>query len=941
MDYRDTLNLPKTRFKMKANLNQKEPMYLKRWEKEDLYGMLQDHAENRPLYVLHDGPPYANGHIHLGTAFNKILKDIILKSRRMAGFNAPYIPGWDCHGLPIEHNVDQDLGEKKNTIPKVAKRGACRKYAGKWIKTQKGEFKRLGVLGDWDNPYLTMNYDYQATIAAEFNKFLLSGSVIRNKKPVYWCSTCTTALAEAEVEYYDHRSPSIYVKFPLVGDFSDVDPSLAGDKVSVVIWTTTPWTLPANLAVAFHPDFEYAAVKVGEETLILAKEMVESVMEEMEIKDYQVAGTFSARSLEKRKCRHPFLDRDSLFVLANYVTLEAGTGYVHTAPGHGADDYLTGLRYDLDILSPVDNEGRYTEEAGQYAGQQVPAVNKQINADMAESGALLHEDSLEHSYPHCWRCKKPVMYRATPQWFISMEENDLQKKAIAEIDNVEWTPSWGKQRIASMVENRPDWCLSRQRTWGVPITVVSCVACGEVVKSDTLVAKVDELFRKEGADAWFSHELSEFLPEGHKCEKCGAAEFEKEEDILDVWFDSGSSHAAVCEAREELRAPADLYLEGSDQHRGWFQSSLLTSVGTRGHAPYKGVLTHGYVVDGKGKKMSKSIGNVVAPSEVIEKFGAEILRLWVSSEDYRDDVKVSDEILKQVADSYRKIRNTIRYMLGNLTDFDPAVHGVDFAELEEIDRFALGKFEELRDKITTAYERYEFHPIHQALNYFCGTTMSAFYLDILKDRLYCSGTDSKLRRSAQTVLHEILGGLLQLMSPVLTFTTAEAWEHFKNLDAAAPLKESIFFTEFPEAKPERRDTVQEKHWEKLITVRSEITKALEAARREKIIGHPLEAEVALVVKGEWADFIKASLEQVKDVCIISVLTVCEDENDFPDLVFQTGEDIPELAVAVHAAKGDKCERCWTRDTFVGTNAEHPQLCERCLAVVNAMDSAEQ
>jgi len=940
MDYRDTLNLPKTKFKMKANLNQKEPMYLKRWEKEDLYGMLQSHAENRPLYVLHDGPPYANGHIHLGTAFNKILKDIILKSRRMAGFNAPYVPGWDCHGLPIEHNVDQDLGEKKNTIPKVAKRGACRKYAGKWIKTQKGEFKRLGVLGDWDNPYLTMNYDYQATIAAEFNKFLLSGSVIRNKKPVYWCSTCTTALAEAEVEYYNHRSPSIYVKFPLVEDFSDVDPSLAGDKVSVVIWTTTPWTLPANLAVAFHPDFEYAAVKVKDETLILAKEMVESVMEEMEIEEYSITGTFSAKGLEKRKCRHPFLDRDSLFVLANYVTLEAGTGCVHTAPGHGADDYLTGLRYDLDILSPVDNEGRYTEEAGQYAGQQVPAVNKIINADMAESGALLHEDSIEHSYPHCWRCKKPVMYRATPQWFISMEENDLQKKALSEIDNVEWTPSWGKQRIASMVENRPDWCLSRQRTWGVPITVVSCSACGEVVKSDTLVAKVDELFRKEGADAWFSHELSEFLPEDHKCEKCGAAEFEKEEDILDVWFDSGSSHAAVCEAREELRSPADLYLEGSDQHRGWFQSSLLTSVGTRGRAPYKGVLTHGYVVDGKGKKMSKSIGNVVAPSEVIEKFGAEILRLWVSSEDYRDDVKVSDEILKQVADSYRKIRNTIRYMLGNLTDFDSATHAVEFTDMEEIDRWALGKFEELREKITTAYECYEFHPIHQALNYFCGTTMSAFYLDILKDRLYCSGTESQLRRSAQTVLHEILGGLLQLMSPVLTFTTAEAWEHFHKLDISAPLTESIFFTEFPAAKPERRDAAQEEHWGKLITVRSEITKALEAARRGKIIGHPLEAEVVLVVKGEWAEFIKAGLKQVKDVCIISVLTVCEQESDFPDLVFQTGEDIPELAVAVHAAKGDKCERCWTRDTFVGTNSEHPHLCERCLSVVNAMALTE-
>ncbi len=940
MDYRDTLNLPKTKFKMKANLNQKEPMYLKRWEKEDLYGMLQEHGEGKPLYVLHDGPPYANGHIHLGTAFNKILKDIILKSRRMAGFQAPYIPGWDCHGLPIEHNVDQELGEKKNSIPKIAKRGACRKYAGKWIKTQKDEFKRLGVLGDWDNPYLTMNFDYEATIARQFNEFLLAGSVIRNKKPVYWCSTCTTALAEAEVEYYDHTSPSIYVKFPVIEDWSDIDSALSGDKVSVVIWTTTPWTLPANLAVAFHPDFEYAAVKTGDETLVMAKEMVEGVMEELEISDYSIVATFSAKGLEKRKCRHPFLDRDSLMVLANYVTLEAGTGCVHTAPGHGADDYLTGLRYDLEVLSPVDSEGRYTDEAGKYAGQQVPAVNKVINADMAASGVLLHEDSLHHSYPHCWRCKKPVMYRATPQWFISMEINDLQKKALQEIENVQWTPSWGMNRIYSMVENRPDWCLSRQRTWGVPITVVSCTSCGEVVKSEALVARIDELFRKEGADAWFSHDLSDFLEDGYACASCGASDFEKEEDILDVWFDSGSSHAAVVEARPELRFPADLYLEGSDQHRGWFQSSLLTSVGTRGCAPFKGVLTHGYVVDGKGKKMSKSVGNVVAPEEVIKTFGAEILRLWVSSEDYRDDVKVSDEILKQVADSYRKIRNTIRYMLGNVTDFDPSLHAIPFEKMEEIDRWALGRFEELRAKISTAYEEYEFHPIHQALNYFCGTTMSAFYLDILKDRLYCSGTDSRLRRSAQTVLYEVLGGLLQLMSPVLTFTTAEAWEHFKDLDDKAPLKDSIFFTEFPAAHPERRDVSQEERWNKLIQVRSAITKSLEGARREKLIGHPLEAEVLIEVSGDWATFIEQEWEQVKDVCIISVLTRCEDRSLISDVDFLVSEEIPELAVAVRAASGEKCERCWTRDSFVGSHSDHPQLCERCLNVVLAMDTGE-
>ncbi|MFH2122832.1 MAG: isoleucine--tRNA ligase [Pseudomonadota bacterium] len=936
MDYRDTLNLPQTKFNMKANLSQKEPLLLKRWEKEDLYGQLQELGRDKPLYVLHDGPPYANGHIHLGTAFNKILKDIILKSRRMAGFRAPYIPGWDCHGLPIEHNVDKELGDKKKEIPKLSKRGACRKYAEKWVKTQKAEFKRLGVLGDWDKPYLTMNYEYEAVIAREFNRFLLSGAVIRNKKPVFWCSTCTTALAEAEVEYYDHTSPSIYVKFPVVDDLSDIDPALAAAKVSVVIWTTTPWTLPANLAVAFHPDFVYAAVKVEGEFLILAQDLVPKVMDELGIADYAIVATFSARGLERRNCRHPFLDRNSLMVLADYVTAEAGTGCVHTAPGHGADDYLTGLRYGLEVLSPVNSEGCYTAEAGKYEGQQVPAVNKVITGDMQESGVLLLESAITHSYPHCWRCKKPVMYRATPQWFISLEQNALRAKALAEIKKVEWTPAWGMQRIQSMVENRPDWCLSRQRTWGVPITVLSCKECGEVVKSEALVERIDLLFKEEGADAWFRHGVEDFLEPGTCCAKCGCADFVKEEDILDVWFDSGTSHAAVCEKREELRSPADLYLEGSDQHRGWFQSSLLTSVGTRGWAPFKGVLTHGYVVDGKGKKMSKSIGNVVAPQEVIDKFGAEILRLWVSSEDYRDDVKVSDEILKQVADAYRKIRNTIRYMLGNLFDFDPEQDRVVYGDLPEIDRWALARFEDLKGRVTAAYERFEFHSIHQGLNYFCGLTMSAFYLDILKDRLYCSGTKSLPRRAAQTVLHEILDGLLRLMTPVLSFTAAESWESLYNLAPDAPLDQSVFFVEFPALHPERRNGELEARWEKLVMVRSEITKALEGARREKVIGHPLEAEVLLQVRGEWADFIHQEWQTIKDVCIVSELTPCDDFA-FLGLTPYVSKELAGLSVAVRQATGEKCERCWIRSTSVGQDQVHPQLCARCASVVAKMD----
>jgi isoleucyl-tRNA synthetase len=932
MDYRDTLNLPKTGFKMKANLAQKEPLILKQWEKEKLYFKVQENAKDKPLFVLHDGPPYANGNIHLGTAFNKILKDIILRSKRMAGFNAPYIPGWDCHGLPIEHNVDIELGEKKKTIPILSKRAACRKYANKWIKTQKEQFKRLGVLGDWENPYLTINYAYEATIAREFNKFLLSGAVIRNRKPVYWCSTCTTALAEAEVEYHDHTSPSIYVKFRSEGDLSDIDQSLSGDKVFFVIWTTTPWTLPANLAVALHPEFIYAAVAVGEETWILAQDLVEKVMAEVGIEDFTIKGTFGAKKFENKKCRHPFMERDSLLVLADYVTVEAGSGCVHTAPGHGADDYQTGLRYGLDILSPVDADGVYTADAGQYAGQKVPAVNKVINQDMANSGALVHETAINHSYPHCWRCKKPVMYRATPQWFISMDKNQLRKKALTAIESVEWTPAWGMQRIYSMVEGRPDWCLSRQRSWGVPLTVISCKSCGEVVKSKAVVAKIDELFVKEGADAWFSHDVKDFLVDGCTCKECGATEFEKENDVLDVWFDSGVSHAAVCEQREELRAPADLYLEGSDQHRGWFQSSLLTSTGTREQAPYKGVLTHGYVVDGHGKKMSKSVGNVVVPAEVIEKYGAEILRLWVSSEEYRDDIKVSDEILKQVSDSYRKIRNTIRYFLGNLDDFQPKTHSVSFSELPELDRWALAKFEELKSKVTKGYEKYEFHSIYQALNYFCGTTMSSFYLDILKDRLYTSGTDSHLRRSAQTVLYRILEGLLRLMNPILCFTAAEAWNSLHNIAEKDAIEKSIYFAEFPpEAKVECDEQMMDK-WSKLIKVRSDITKALEIARREKVIGHPLEAEVLLKAEGELAEFLKSEWQTVKEISIVSELSDLKD--DTPEIgVRFTSEEIAGFIIQVQPAPGEKCLRCWIRSTTVGENDLHPEICSRCTDVL--------
>ncbi len=935
MDYRDTLNLPKTRFKMKANLTQKEPQYLQRWDKGNLYQKLQEAAADNPLFILHDGPPYANGNIHLGTAFNKVLKDIILKSRRMDGFLAPYVPGWDCHGLPIEHNVDKELGDKKEVISTLGKRGACRKYAEKWIKTQKAQFRRLGVLGDWDNPYLTINYGYEASISREFNRFLMAGAVVRSKKPVYWCSTCGTALAEAEVEYYDHTSPSIYVKFPVADDLTDVAAEFGGRKVFALIWTTTPWTLPANMGVAFHPDFVYAAVEVGDEIWILAQELVEKCFQEFAIDDYRVLTTFSAKGLEGKKCRHPFLDRDSLMVLADYVTTESGTGCVHTAPGHGADDYLTGLRYGLEVISPVDDSGHYTDEAGKYAGHQIPGVNREINDDMAADGTLVKETAIVHSYPHCWRCKEPVIYRATKQWFISMEKNDLRKKALKAINEVTWTPSWGQQRIYGMVESRPDWCLSRQRSWGVPLTVLTCGDCGDILKDESVCARIEAMFEEEGADAWFKHDAADFVPDGVKC-SCGSATFVKETDILDVWFDSGTSHAAVLEARDELRSPADLYLEGSDQHRGWFQSSLLTSVGTRDRAPYKGVLTHGYVVDGQGKKMSKSVGNVVAPQEVIDKYGAEILRLWVSSEDYRDDVKVSDEILRHVSDAYRKMRNTMRFLLSNLNDFDPAKDSVGAENFTELDRWALARFAELVRKVEQAYADYEFHAIYHGLRNFCGTVISSLYMDVLKDRLYCSTPDDPARRAAQVVIHRILDGLLRLMVPILSVTAAEAWEHLYGLDQKSPLEESVFFAGFPDVDDIEQDRELDLRWEKLLAVRSEITKVLEVARRDKTIGLSLDAEVLLQMEGDTADFLADKLELLQELCIISSLHVVNDPAVADGAEFADCEEVEGLKVAVRPAPGDKCERCWIISTTIGEDADHPTLCSRCAAVVRSL-----
>ncbi len=929
MDYRSTLNLPKTKFKMKANLTQKEPEYLKKWEKEGMYEKVMEATKDRPTYILHDGPPYANGHLHMGHAFNKILKDIILKSKRMSGFQAPFVPGWDCHGLPIELNVDKELGAKKKQIPKISFRGACRKYAGKWVKTQSKEFKRFGVLGDWDNPYLTIHYSYEAAIAREFNRFLANGSVVRSKKPVYWCSSCVTALAEAEVEYAEHTSSSIYVKFPVASDLGI--PALDGKKVSVVIWTTTPWTLPANVAVALHPKFEYGAYEANGEVYILAQGLAESGMQAFGFDDYTEVCLLSARDIENKECDHPFLPRTSKIVLADYVTLETGTGCVHTAPGHGREDYMTGVKYDLEVLSPVDDNGVFTEEAGKYMGMAIGDANPVICEDLKASGHLLSKADISHSYPHCWRCKKPVIHRATKQWFISMDENDLRQKALEVIKDVKWLPAWGMDRIYGMVEGRPDWCLSRQRAWGVPITAIICDDCGEIMNNDVINKRIDEFFLKEGADVWFARDVKEFMPEGFKC-SCGCDSFTKEEDILDVWFDSGVSYAAVLEERG-LATPADLYLEGSDQHRGWFQSALLASVGTRGVAPFKGVLTHGFVVDKHGKKMSKSIGNVIAPEKIIKQYGAEILRLWVSSEDYRDDIKISDEILRQLADSYRKIRNTMRYLLSNLGDFDPATDAVAFEDMEELDRWALSQYERMKRKVLGGYESFEFHHVYHGLQNFCTVTLSNFYLDIIKDRLYSELPDSKLRRSAQTVLYEVAVGMLQLMTPVNSFTAVEAWDY---LPADESRAENLFIDLFPaENDAYMQDELHEK-WLELQQVRGEITKVLELARREKIIGHPLEAEVWISVGPDLVDSLADKWPTLERIANVSKLN----HVDGPVDGATASETIEGLAVLVKAATTVKCERCWTRSATVGLHSDHPEICSRCVAVVTELGVEE-
>jgi isoleucyl-tRNA synthetase len=920
MDYKETLNLPVTEFPMRGNLPQREPEILKKWQDAGLYRKLDEAGRGKPAFILHDGPPYANGHTHIGHALNKILKDIVVKSRRMQGFYAPYVPGWDCHGLPIELMVDKQLGSRKKSMSKAEVRRECRDYARKWVDIQSAEFQRLGVLGEWDNPYLTMNTHYEATTARELARFAERGGLYKGKKPVHWCSSCVTALAEAEVEYADHTSPSIYVKFPYADELPADLESLRGKDLFFVIWTTTPWTIPANLGIALNPELPYVAVETDQGVLVLAEGLYEEVMKELGISEYRVLATFSSHLFERKNCRHPFYDRTSLIVLGDHVTLEAGTGCVHTAPGHGQDDYLVGLKYGLEIYNPVDDYGRYRQDLELFGGMKITEANAAVNEKLREVGALLKEGKVTHSYPHCWRCKKPIIFRATEQWFISMETNGLRDQSLSHINEVKWVPRWGRERIFGMVENRPDWCISRQRSWGVPITVFYCEKCGEAVADGKTMHHVADLFETGGSDLWFEKETSALLPPGTQCPKCGHDAFTRETDILDVWFDSGVSHAAVLERRPYLASPADLYLEGSDQHRGWFHSSLLAAVGTRGIAPYKAVLTHGFVVDGNGKKMSKSMGNVIAPEEVIKKFGAEILRLWVAAQDYRDDIRLSQEILQRLSDAYRRIRNTARYILGNLHDFDPVADSVPEGDLLELDRWALSRLEELVNRVERSYEEYEFHILYHAVHNFCSVDMSAFYLDVLKDRLYTAPPKSLARRSAQTAMYRILDALTRLIAPVLSFTAEEIWRYLPG-----EREESVHLAGFPRFETRLLDAELEARYERLLAVRSDVSKALELARNEKKIGHSLDARVLLEVpEGDWRDLLTDYRDELATLFIVSQVELTENLGDAV-----AGEEVKSLRARIEKALGEKCERCWNYAVTVGESEEHPTVCHRC------------
>ena len=918
IDYNATMNLPKTDFPMRAGLPQREPGMIQKWQEEKLYEKLMEKNKDLPLYILHDGPPYANGDIHMGTALNKVLKDIIVKYKNMSGFKAPFVPGWDTHGLPIELKAMKKVGVE-NIHSAIELRKVCQEFAEYYVDVQRKQFMRLGSIGGYFRPYLTFQHKHEAEQIRVFGEMAKKDFIYKGLKPVYWCPECKTALAEAEIEYEEDTCHSIYVKFKVEDDqgkLATLGTEL--DKTYFVIWTTTTWTLPGNLAICLGPDYEYVAVKANGEYYIMAKELVESAMKAAKIEEYTVSETsLKGKDLEYIVYKHPFIERTGLVIVGDHVTLESGTGCVHTAPGHGVEDFEVCVNHypEIPIIVPVDGDGKLTAEAGEFEGLTTDEANKAIYAKLIELNALFTSEKIIHQYPHCWRCKSPIIFRATEQWFCSVD--GFKADACKAIDGVQWIPEWGGDRIKGMVNDRSDWCISRQRTWGVPIPIFYCNDCGKIIVNETTIEAVASIFEKEGSDAWFKYSANEILPEGFKCE-CGCTEFTKDNNIMDVWFDSGVSHAAVCDEEHGLRWPADLYLEGADQYRGWFQSSLLTSVASKGGAPYKAVCTHGWVVDGEGKAMHKSLGNGVSPDEVTEKYGADILRSWVASSDYHADIRISGDILKQLSDVYRKIRNTARFILSNLNDFDPDKDSVAVEALEGIDKWAMARMDEILDKCKAAYDKFDFHIVYSTIRDFCTTDLSNFYLDILKDRLYVEKADSESRRAAQTVIYNILRGMTLCLAPVLSFTAEEIWGYLprSSKDDAG----SVFFNQIPEKSGISADEEFMAKWEKIDELRDIVNKALEEARAQKLIGKSLEAKVTLNCGRDWYDFAKSAESDFVSAFIVSAVEIGKSEFDGVD-------------VKVEVAPGEKCERCWVHSHTVGECAEHPTLCARCAEIV--------
>lgn len=926
-DYNTTLNLPETDFPMRGNLPKREPDALKKWDDSRLYYKMIEKNEGKPTYILHDGPPYANGDIHLGTALNKVLKDIIVKYKNMSGYCSPYVPGWDTHGLPIELKAMKAIGVENGAIPPIELRKHCKDFALSFVENQKQQFKRLGVLGDFDDPYLTLKPEFEARQVKVFGEMAKRGYIYKGLKPVYWCPECQTALAEAEIEYSDDPCYSIYVKFKVSDDKGLLSPYVDSlDNTYFVIWTTTTWTLPGNLAICLGPEYDYTIVKANGENYVMAEYLVPEVMSKAGITEYETVGKFTGAELEGCKTEHPFMNRPSPVIVGSHVTLESGTGCVHTAPGYGVDDFEVCKNYDdIGIVVGVDGKGVLTEESGMFAGLSTNEANKVIAKHLVDTGAMFATEKIVHQYPHCWRCKSPILFRATEQWFCSV--NGFKDEAIKAIEDVEWIPGWGEERIKGMVRDRSDWCISRQRTWGVPIPIIYCKDCGKPIVNEDTINAISELFRKEGSDAWYTRELSEFIPETVKCE-CGCHEFTKEMDIMDVWFDSGVTHNAVLEERENLSFPADLYLEGADQYRGWFQSSLLTSVVCNGRAPYKAVCTHGWVVDGQGKTMHKSLGNGIEPKEITDKYGADILRLWVASSDYHSDIRISKDILAQLSDAYKKIRNTARYILGNLSNkggFDIDKDAVSDDQLFEIDKWALLKLDDLIDKVNAAYAAFDYHIVFHAIHNFCVIDMSNFYLDILKDRLYCEKPDSVARRAAQTTIYRILSAIARLVAPILSFTADEIWSYMPH--SSKDNAESIFLNDMPEKSGLTAAPEFTAKWELIAAIREDAKKALELKRAEKVIGAALEADVHIYADDKF-DAISAIADELPTLLIVSRVEVFKgaDNGEYKG-------DLEGVSFTVAKAGGEKCERCWSYDDTVGKNAEHPTLCERCCSVI--------